>query len=113
MHKFIYSTAIVAALGLAVSPVTPAERVSHSHLLELFPGTFAARYKGYDLKIVARANGRLQGYAAGQEDTGRWSIVNGKLCIMFEDWLEGDTKCSTVRRSAKWLVANDVKFKRI
>ena len=111
----------VAALvfcALAAAPLAEAlassDRPLPSHeLRQLFPGTFRAQVKGYEVRFVASRNGRLKGYYGSFSDEGRWSLRGNRLCIMLKDWLDGKTTCSPVRRTRGWYLARGIRFRRM
>ncbi len=114
--------AVLAAAGAATAPdvAQAAEArkgqkpLSASELRTLFPGRFEAVVKGYRVTFVAHRNGRLVGYYGALKDTGRWRVRGTRLCITLEDWLDGKTRCSAVRRGGDaWLKARGIRFRRL
>ena len=112
---------IVAAIVLSLMTAMPLAGARASsdrplpswELRQLFPGTFRANVKGYDVRFVASRNGRLKGYYGGFSDEGRWSLRGNRLCIMLKDWLDGKTTCSPVRRTRGWYMARGIRFRRM
>lgn len=81
-----------AGLLLALSSHGAAadEALTHSELRKLFPGSFYAVVNGVvTIQFTAKGNGTLIGLMPGKTDTGRWSLENGKLCIMMSKWTKG------------------------
>jgi hypothetical protein len=106
----------LALVGLIVSSggVLGGERLSHNELGRLFPGSFYAVVNGsLTMNIVARANGTLSGKVAGYQDTGRWSVQAGRLCIAWNKWLNGKTTCSAVVDTGAWYQGSGVRFKKL
>jgi hypothetical protein len=88
--------------------------LSQLELRNLFPGTFTAVVNGaVVVKIVARSNGTMIGEMTGKQDSGRWSVVGGKLCIVWSTWLSGKASCSSVKSGNGWFLGNGVKFRKI
>jgi hypothetical protein len=65
------------------------------------------------VKIVARSNGTLIGQMTGKQDSGRWSVNGGKLCIVWSTWLNGKASCSSFKSGDGWYLGNGVKFRKI
>ena len=81
--------------------------------LESEPGNFdAVVYGMLEVKIIAHQNGQLEGLFSGKRDTGRWSVSNGRLCIMLSRWTDGKSSCSEVVASNGWYRGNGVRFKK-
>jgi hypothetical protein len=88
--------------------------LSQLQLRNLFPGNFTAVVNGAVIvKIVARSNGTMIGEMTGKQDSGRWSVVGGKLCIVWSTWLSGKTSCSSVKSGDGWYLGNGVKFRKV
>jgi len=103
--------AIMIAASAAAAAATPP--ISHSALKNLFPGKFAVSVSGVSVRIVASANGTLEGKSFAGSDSGSWSVRSGRLCIMLRDWFDGQTRCSRVVRDGDWYRAEDVRFRKI
>ena len=105
----------VAALSARVDAAHAEERLlPGKELRQLFPGQFRARVRGYDVRFVALADGRLKGFYGALTDEGRWSLRGNRLCIMLKDWLDGKTTCSAVRRArGPWYMARGIRFRRM
>jgi hypothetical protein len=107
----------VAALFLIFSAVpSPAgEQLSSRALTNLFPGRFHVVVTGLiNFKITARGDGSLSAVSPrGKKDNGRWSIRAGELCIKFNKWLGGRTRCTAIVQEAGWYIGPKVKFKRV
>lgn len=90
------------------------ETLTHAQLQKLFPGTFAAVVQGaMKLTFIAKGNGILIGDMPGKHDSGRWSVQNGKLCIMLSTWTGGKSACSEVVADSGWYRGQGVKFRKI
>lgn len=90
------------------------EALTHNQLRKLFPGTFTAVvHGGATLTFKAMGNGVLIGKMPGKQDQGRWSLQNGKLCIMLSNWTQGKAACSTVVSDSGWYRGQGVKFRKI
>jgi hypothetical protein len=113
MKKYIFAGFLAVSMATgAVAGDTSA--LSQSELRKLFPGNFTAVVNGaVTLKIVARSNGTMTGQMTGKQDSGRWSVAGGKLCIVWSTWLDGKTSCSSVKSGDGWYLGNGVKFRKI
>ncbi len=108
---FLFCAAmIVPSVGVEAASDRP---LPSWELRQLFPGTFRAHVKGYDVRFVASRNGRLKGYYGRFSDEGRWSLRGNRLCIMLKDWLNGTTTCSRVHRARGWYRARGIRFRRM
>jgi hypothetical protein len=88
--------------------------LSQTELRQLFPGNFTAVVNGaVTVRIVAKSNGTMIGQMTGKQDSGRWSVAGGKLCIVWSTWLDGKASCSSVKSGDGWYVGNGVKFRKI
>ena len=106
--------AIAGALAVAsYAPATAAEKVSSRALKNLFPGQFQAIIKGYKVRFRALGNGRLYGTYKNLKDQGRWSVRRGRLCIMLKEWMNGQTKCSSVTKQNGWYQSAQVQFRKL
>ena len=107
----------LAAAGLLLSissfGANAAETLSQAQLSKLFPGSFIAVVHGMvKVNITAQGNGVLIGQMKSQQDKGRWSLKNGKLCISMAQWTGGKASCSAVVADNGWYLGKGVKFKR-
>ena len=88
--------------------------LSQTELAQLFPGNFTAVVNGaVTVKILAKRNGTMIGQMTGKQDSGRWSVSGGKLCIVWSTWLNGKASCSSVKSGGGWYLGNGVKFRKI
>ena len=100
-------------LGFSFNTAFADNTLSQNELRRLFPGSFDAVVYGIlDVKIIAHGNGELIGLFSGKKDTGRWSVTNGRLCIMLSRWTDGKSSCSEVVASNGWYRGNGVRFKK-
>ena len=116
MNQLIIST--LAAIGMVFSVLSAdageSTTLSQAELGKLFPGNFQAVVNdAVTVKITARSNGTLIGQMTGQQDSGRWSVQSGKLCIVWSTWLNGKASCSRVISDDGWYRGNGVKFRKI
>ena len=101
-------------LVLSSHGATADEVLTHSELRRLFPGSFYAVVNGVvAIQFIAKGNGTLIGQMPGKTDTGRWSLENGKLCIMMSKWTKGKPKCSELVADNGWYLGKGVKFRKI
>ncbi len=87
--------------------------VTKTGLKKLFPGTFAAKFKKYQVKFTASRNGTITGRYKMFSDKGTWRVRNRKLCITLNRWFKGRTQCSHVIQYGPIFVAKNVVFKKL
>lgn len=113
MMKMIFAGFLVAFMATG-SMAGDKPVLSQTELRKLFPGNFTAVVNGaVTLKISAKSNGTIIGQMTGKQDSGRWSVAGGKLCIVWSTWLDGKASCSSVKSGDGWYVGNGVKFRKI
>jgi hypothetical protein len=104
----------ISAHAAPLGAKTAHNAVSPVELRKLFPGRFSAIVKGYQVRFVASAGGRLTGHYGAMTDKGRWSLRGTKLCVMLRDWLDGKTTCARVRREkGRWFRASGIRFRKM
>jgi hypothetical protein len=114
MKRFLALAAAGLALSLSTLTALADDALSQKELRRLFPGSFKAVVHGnIELKIVAHRNGSLTGVYSGKTDSGRWSVSNGKLCVVLDKWMAGKSTCSPVVAEAGWYRGNGVKFRKL
>ena len=53
----------------------------------------------YEVEVELKPSGVLEGQTAfGQSDSGKWWIKGDAICIQFDFWLDGNTKCLGVEK---------------
>jgi hypothetical protein len=108
----------LAAAGVvamcASSAVHADEALTHAQLQKLFPGKFTAVVHGSTkVTFTAQGNGILIGEMPGKHDSGRWSLRDGKLCVMLTTWTQGKSACSAVVADSGWYRGQGIKFRKI
>jgi hypothetical protein len=109
------SLAAAAIAALLSAPQARADdALTTAELQKLFPGTFMAVVHGtVKVTFTAKGNGVLIGQMPGKSDEGRWSLENGKLCIMLSNWTHGHSTCSVVVADNGWYRGEGVVFRKI
>jgi hypothetical protein len=96
----MYKSSIAAALLCAgLSVPAQAEQLSAAQIKALAPGTYAVSVYGLvKLRISFRPGGGLSGLNLRKQktDTGTWSVQGEKLCIKWNRWLKGKTRCAAL-----------------
>jgi hypothetical protein len=114
MKHGIWAGLALAGMVAASNSALAGDALTHSQLGRLFPGSFYAVVNGsLGINITARSNGTLLGKVAGHEDRGRWSVKSGRLCIAWDNWMNGRMSCSTVVDTGAWYQGSGVKFKKL
>ena len=114
MRRLFTLAAASMMLGFSFTAASASDTLSQNELRRLFPGSFDAIVYGMlQVKIIAQGDGQLIGLFSGKKDTGRWSVSNGRLCIMLNQWTDGKSSCSQVIASNGWYRGNGVRFKKL
>ena len=116
MNRLIVPVLAIIIMGFSALNARAGESVTltQAELGKLFPGSFQAVVNDtVTVQITARGNGTLIGQMTGQQDSGRWSVQSGKLCIVWSTWLSGKASCSRVVSNDGWYHGNGVKFRKI
>ncbi len=90
------STLIAAALLLSVAPgVQAGNSLSQSQLKHLAPGRYLVTlYNAVSMTVTLKPNGTVLGRANADRDSGIWRLSGNQLCIGWNKWLGGQTRCS-------------------
>lgn len=114
MKRLLTLAAAGFVLFVSSFGVSAGDVLSQKELRRLFPGSFQAVVHGnITLKIVAHRNGTLTGLYSGKMDKGRWSVSNGRLCVVLDTWMGGKSSCSSVVAEAGWYRGNGVRFRKL
>ena len=113
MTRFFLLLALAGIVTVLLAPIAGADELNTRALRKLFPGNFHAVVRGSAVQFTARSDGSLIGRYLSATDQGRWSVRNGRLCIVLEKWMNGKQACSTVIEDDGWYHAADVRFRRI
>lgn len=108
------SALTAAALLLSISGPTLAGNVlSSSELKQLAPGRFLVSVYGTSMTVTLRPNGSVLGAAKGESDRGHWNLSGNRLCIGWNKWLGGKTRCSSLVSQVGYYQGSGFTFKRI
>ena len=114
MRRFLALAAASMIFAFSTPSAFAGDQLSQGELRRLFPGNFHAIVYGIlQVKLIAHGNGQLTGLFSGKKDTGRWSVRDGKLCILLTRWMDGKTSCSPVVAANGWYRGNGVRFKKL
>ena len=106
MKRLVALLAACIAVSSVVRVKADEVRLDPASIHDLFPGYYEAEiYGGYTLLIAASANGRLDGKVFGRTDNGRWRIVGDRLCVLWQHWTNGASKCGRIVAEDGWYVA--------
>jgi hypothetical protein len=105
--KMIIGRFVLALLVAAVVPVATAGAgtLGKTEIAGLFPGQFEAKVKGYRVFFSGARNGSLSGEAYGQSDEGRWFMRGAALCVVWNNWTDGEARCGRISQQGGWYVA--------
>ncbi|MFO1088251.1 MAG: hypothetical protein U1E46_01570 [Hyphomicrobiales bacterium] len=112
MRRLIFALSVAL---LAVCPLAAAdagERVPPNELQGLLPATFEVEVPFIGTVMIAvDKDGSVTGKALGMTDHGRVYAQEERLCIRFENWLNGEPRCKKVKRDEGWYRAGKVRFR--
>jgi hypothetical protein len=84
----------------ATTGVAVAGEVLKSHQIKKFvPGRATAKVMGSKVQVSMSRGGRVSAKWDGERDTGTWRVSGDRLCIKFNKWMNGATRCSAVTRA--------------
>ena len=68
-----------------------------AQLKSLAPGHYKVTLMGVsNMTVSLRGNGTIFGIAKGKIDQGHWRLSGNKICIAWNKWLGGGTRCSSL-----------------
>src|SRR4051812_29543718 len=103
MTRILKLAAAGVAMMCASSGAQAATALTQAELHKLCPGTFTAVVQGAcTLTVTAKGNGTLIGAIPGKQDSGQWSLRDGKLCVMPTSWTHGKSASSAVVAESGW-----------
>ena len=112
MRTFIFSAALLSLLPLSQAHAGSA--LSAGELRSLAPGSYDVEVMDtVSLTVKLFANGQMSGNTGGQRDTGHWHVSGDRLCISWNKWLGGHTKCSSLVEQNGALQGEGLTIKRI
>ncbi len=108
------SIAAAAAMLLTLSaPVLAGDVLNPNQLKQLAPGRFLVSVFGTSMTVTLRSNGSVLGASKNDSDSGHWNLNGNRLCIGWNNWLGGKTRCSTLATQAGYYQGSGFTFKRI
>ena len=103
------ASVLFSTVSMQASAGSPQRFLAGKELRTLLPGIFVGTLNGsWKLKIRAKPDGTIVGWAVGRTDHGKWVIRNNMLCVAWNNWTSGRSKCTKVAKSGNWLEANSV-----
>ena len=100
MKKYLVAALFGASLASGFAPISVAGETLKSHQIKKFvPGRATAKIMGSHVSISMSRSGRLSAKWDGERDTGIWRVAGDQLCIKFNKWMNGATRCSAVTRA--------------
>lgn len=112
-----FAAALIGAVGLSAAASAQAGSLGSADIAKIFPGQFEAKVKGYRVSFAGSSNGALAGVAYGQQDKGHWFMKGSTLCVSWDKWTKGKTRCGQISQQDGWYVASNgegelLKFRR-
>jgi hypothetical protein len=100
MKKFAIAAISAATIALGLVSAASAGETLKSHEIKKFvPGSATAKIMGSNVSISMSRSGRLSAKWDGERDTGTWRVSGDQLCIRFNKWMNGATRCSAVTKA--------------
>ena len=109
-------TAISAAaiVFAACTAAKAGDALNASDIRSLLPGRFQVTVMGtINMTIALRSNGTVIGTSKSDSDTGHWTLNGSRLCIGFNKWLGGQTRCSPLISQAGYYEGSGFTFRPI
>jgi hypothetical protein len=111
---FLKFTMATVALLLSLSSTSFAgDTLGASELKQLTPGRFLVSVYGTNMTVTLRPNGSVIGAAKGESDSGHWNLMGNRICIGWNKWLGGKTRCSSLVSQVGYYQGSGFTFKRI
>jgi hypothetical protein len=106
--------AAAAILTTACSGAFAGDTLKASEIRNLLPGRFQVTVMGsINMTIALRSNGTVIGTTKNESDTGHWTLNGSRLCIGFDKWLGGQTRCSSLISQAGYYEGSGFTFRPI
>lgn len=106
--------AAAAILTAASSGAIAGDTLNASDIRSLLPGRFQVTVMGtINMTIALHSNGTLVGTTKNESDTGHWTLNGSRLCIGFNKWLGGQTRCSSLISQAGYYEGSGFTFRPI
>jgi hypothetical protein len=113
MTQFRSAMAAAAILISMSASSFAGDVLSTNELKQLAPGRFLVSVYGTSMTVTLRPNGSVQGAAKGESDSGHWNLSGNRLCIGWNKWLGGKTRCSSLVSQVGYYQGSGFTFKRI
>ena len=106
--------AVLFAIFTASIESAVADTLSAAELRKLAPGKYHVSVAdNVKLEVRLSAGGGISATTdKGDHDTGRWSIVNDKLCVTFKRWLDRQRHCQDLTAEGSILRGNGFTIRR-
>ena len=103
MFRIIFVVAVVVTLLMAGDVTAKFKRATGEKIKAALSTGGATVSTGnlwdYEVEVELKPSGAMEGETAfGQSDRGKWWIKGDAICIQFDFWLDGDTKCLGVEK---------------
>ena len=114
MNHLKSALAAAAILATSCSIAKAGDALNASDIRSLLPGRFQVTVMGaINMTIALRSNGTLIGTTKNESDTGHWTVNGSRLCIGFNKWLGGQTRCSPLISQAGYYEGSGFTFRPI
>jgi hypothetical protein len=108
---------ILAAAALLLTVIQPSfagSSLSATELKRLAPGRYyVTLYNAVSMTVILKPNGTVSGASKTERDSGIWRLSGNQLCIGWNKWLGGQTRCSGLTSEGGYYRGSGFTFKRI
>jgi len=112
MNHLKTTVAAAAILFTAGGIAKAGDALNASDIKNLLPGRFQVTVMGaINMTIALRSNGTVIGTTKNESDTGHWTLNGSRLCIGFNKWLGGQTRCSPLISQAGYYEGSGFTFR--
>jgi hypothetical protein len=101
-------------LGVSCSGAFAGNQLGPRELQRLAPGRYLVTlYNAVKMTVVMHTNGTVSGATKTENDSGHWKLDGSRLCIGFNKWMGGNTRCSLLVSEAGYYQGSGFTFRRM
>ena len=101
MKQLITGAIVAGLIFIQVPSAVAGVPLGSAQLKNLAPGRYKVTLMGVsNMTVALSGNGTILGAANGAKDKGHWNLNGNQICIGWNNWLGGSTRCSGLMREA-------------
>lgn len=101
MKHLITAMIMAGLISIQIPSAIAGLPLGAAQLKSLAPGHYKVTLMGgSNMTVTLHGNGTILGVAKGEIDRGHWRLSGNKICIAWNKWLGGGTRCSSLIREA-------------